>query len=95
MESCNLQLDALHNLKEQMSSLTAIAAFSALLLMLVVVAIYVYIIGPQIRRGNIGRVLQIATEESSKEKGSLVTHGNHNIFLPMQQISTDTGELVH
>lgn len=92
MEFCNLQLDALHSLEKQMSCLTAIATFSALLLILVAVATYVRI--GQIRREDFGPVLQIATEESSKGKGSLVTHRNHLIFLPVQQTSTDKGELV-
>ena len=78
-----------------MTCLTAIATFSALLLILVAVATYVHI--GQIRRGNfqIGPDLQIVTEESSKGKGSLVTPKDHLIFLPVQQISTDKGELVH
>ena len=85
-------MDALHNLEKQVSCLTAIAAFMGLLV-IVAVATYVYI--GLIRTRTFGPILQNATEESSKGRGSLVTHRNHLIVSPVQQTSTDKGELVH
>ena len=97
MESCNLQLtmDALHNMEKQMSCLTAIAAFTGLLLILVTIAVATYVHIGLIRTRTFGPIQQNASEESSKGRGSLVTYRNHLIVSPIQQTSTDRGELVH
>ena len=105
METCNNDAAAaLYSLERQIFSLSlAVSALMATSVVITAIAAAIFI--SQRRRtgatDRCGPILQAPTEDSSKERGSLVTCKNHLVLrdysvtvTPVQQTSTDKGEQV-